>query len=81
MRDLDSIDSELRLITAVRCTIREQVIELSSRKVDELSSGRRPPASRRPQRFGDSRLDENVLAVWQAVTGSIQVPRTSVYAG
>jgi hypothetical protein len=32
MRDLDSIDSELRLITAVRRTIREQVIEPSSRQ-------------------------------------------------
>jgi hypothetical protein len=39
---------------------------------------RRPPAPRRPQRFGDSRLDESVLAVWQAVTGSIPVSRTRV---
>jgi hypothetical protein len=36
-----------------------------------------PPASRRPQRFGDSRLGESVLAVWQAVTDSIPVPRTN----
>ncbi len=34
--------------------------------------------SRPPQRFGDSRLGESVLAVWQAVTDSIPVPRTSV---
>ena len=39
---------------------------------------RRPPASRQPQRFGDSRLDESVLAVWQAVNGSIPVSRTRV---
>jgi hypothetical protein len=39
VRDLDTIDSELRLLAAVRRTIREQVIEPSSRKVDELSSG------------------------------------------
>ena len=32
MRDLDTIDSQLRLITAVRRTIREQVIEPSSRQ-------------------------------------------------
>jgi hypothetical protein len=31
----------------------------------------------RPQRFGDSRLGEGVLAVWQAVTDSIPVPRTN----
>jgi hypothetical protein len=31
MRDLDTIDCELRLITAVRRTIREQGIEPSSR--------------------------------------------------
>ena len=37
-----------------------------------------PPVSRRPQRFGDSRLGESILAVWQAVTDSIQVPRTRV---
>jgi hypothetical protein len=36
--------------------------------------------SRAPQRFGDSRLGESVLAVWQAVTDSIPVSRTSVYA-
>jgi len=38
---------------------------------------RRLPASRRPQRFGDSRLGESVLAVWQAVTDSIPVLRTN----
>jgi hypothetical protein len=36
VRDLDTIDSELRLITAVRRTIREHGGELSSRQVDEL---------------------------------------------
>ena len=39
-----------------------------------------PPASRRPQRFGDSRLGEGVLAVWRAATDSIPVPRTSACA-
>jgi hypothetical protein len=36
VRDLDTIDSELRLITAVRRTIREHGGEPSSRQVDEL---------------------------------------------
>ena len=36
MRDLDTIDSEPRLITAVRRTIREHGGEPSSRQVDEL---------------------------------------------
>jgi hypothetical protein len=67
MRDLETIDSELRLLAAVRRSIREHGGEPSSCQVDELSSGRRPPASRRPQRFGDSRLGGSVLAVWQAV--------------
>jgi hypothetical protein len=39
------------------------------------------PVATRPQRFGDSRLGESVLAVWQAVTDSIPVPRTTVCAG
>jgi hypothetical protein len=62
MRDLEVIDSELRLLAAVRWSIREHGGEPSSRQVDGLSSGRRPPASRRPQRFGDSRLVESRLA-------------------
>jgi hypothetical protein len=36
MRDLDTIDSELRLLAAVRRTIRENGGEPSSRHVDEL---------------------------------------------
>ena len=36
--------------------------------------------SRAPQRFGDSRLGEGVLAVWQAVTDSIPVSRTTICA-
>ena len=35
-RDLDTIDSELRLLAAVRWSIREHGGELSSRLVDEL---------------------------------------------
>jgi hypothetical protein len=37
------------------------------------------PVATGPQRFGDSRLGESVLAVWQAVTDSIPVSRTDVY--
>jgi hypothetical protein len=36
MRDLDAIDSELRLIAAVRRSIREHGGQPSSRHVDEL---------------------------------------------
>ena len=36
MRDLDPIDSELRLLAAVRWSIREHGGEPSSRQVDEL---------------------------------------------
>jgi hypothetical protein len=36
MRDLDTIDSELRLLAAVRWSIREHGGEPSSRQVDEL---------------------------------------------
>ena len=36
MRDFDTIDSELRLLAAVRRYVREHGIELSSRHVDEL---------------------------------------------
>jgi hypothetical protein len=36
MRDLDTIDSELRLLAAVRRSIREHGDESSSRQVDEL---------------------------------------------
>jgi hypothetical protein len=44
MRDLDTIDSELRLITAVRRTIREQGIEPSSRQSRRIVE-RATPAS------------------------------------
>jgi hypothetical protein len=36
MRDVDTIDSELRLLAAVRRSIREHGGESSSRQVDEL---------------------------------------------
>jgi len=36
MRDLDTVDSELRLLAAVRRSIREHGGEPSSRQVDEL---------------------------------------------
>ena len=36
MRDLDTIDSELRLLAAVRWSIREHGGEPSSRQIDEL---------------------------------------------
>ena len=36
MRDLDTIDSELRLLAAVRRSIREHGDESSSSQVDEL---------------------------------------------
>lgn len=36
MRDLDTIDAELRLLAAVRRSIREHGGEPSSRQVDEL---------------------------------------------
>jgi hypothetical protein len=36
MRDRDTVDAELRLLAAVRRSIREQGCEPSSRQVDEL---------------------------------------------
>jgi hypothetical protein len=56
VRDLDTIDSELRLLAAVRRSIREHGVEPSSRQVDELlderaeltGSGPRYPASLSP---------------------------------
>ena len=39
MRDLDTIDSELRLLAAVRWSIREHGGEPSSRQVDEFTLG------------------------------------------
>jgi hypothetical protein len=41
MRDLDTIDSELRLLAAVRRSIREHGGEPSSRQIDELPPRRR----------------------------------------
>ncbi len=41
MRDLDTIDSELRLLAAVRWSIREHGGEPSSRQVDALLDERR----------------------------------------
>jgi hypothetical protein len=38
MRDLDTIDSELRLLAAVRRSIREHGREPSSRQVDDCST-------------------------------------------
>jgi len=47
MRDLDTIDSELRLLAVVRWSIREHGGEPSSRQVDELLDWRRE-LTRRP---------------------------------
>jgi hypothetical protein len=41
MRELDTIDSELRLLAAVRWSIREHGGEPSSRQVDELLDERK----------------------------------------
>ena len=46
MRDLDTIDSELRLLVAVRWSIREHAGEPSSRQVDELLDERFSAPSR-----------------------------------
>ena len=40
VRDLDTVDFELRLLAAVRRSIREHGVEPSSRQVDELLDGR-----------------------------------------
>jgi hypothetical protein len=40
MRDRDTIDAELRLLAAVRRSIREQGVEPSGRQVDELRDER-----------------------------------------
>ncbi|MGB7868322.1 MAG: hypothetical protein WBM01_08605 [Mycobacterium sp.] len=40
MRDLDTVDFELRLLAAVRRSNREHGVEPSSRQVDELLDGR-----------------------------------------
>ena len=47
MRDLDTIDSELRLLAAVRWSIREHGGEPSSRQVDELFDERLAHRGRR----------------------------------
>jgi len=47
MRDLDTIDSELRLLAAVRWSIREHGGEPSSRQVDELLDERLAHRGRR----------------------------------
>jgi hypothetical protein len=47
MRDLDTIDSELRLLAAVRWSIREHGGEPSSRQVDELLDERLAHCGRR----------------------------------
>lgn len=44
MRESETIDSELRLVAAVRCSVREHGGEPSSRQVDELLDER--PAHR-----------------------------------
>ncbi len=43
MRDLDTVDSELRLLAAVRRSIREHGGEPSSRRVDALLDERNQP--------------------------------------
>jgi hypothetical protein len=40
MRDIDTIDSELRLLAAMRWSIREHGGEPSSRQLDELLAAR-----------------------------------------
>jgi hypothetical protein len=68
MRDIETIDSELRLIAAVRRSIREHGIEPSSRHVDELLDERL--AHRGPGRRGltpayvacDFKLTEQIIA-------------------
>jgi hypothetical protein len=72
MRDLDTIDSELRLIAAVRRTIHEQGVEPSSRQGRRIVERATPASVQGTTMFGDSRLRASVLAVWQAVTDSIQ---------
>jgi hypothetical protein len=49
IRDLDTIDSELRLLAAVRRTIREHGGEPSSRHVDELLNERLAPRGTAPR--------------------------------
>jgi hypothetical protein len=51
MRDLDTIDAELRLLAAVRWSIREQGGEPSSRQVDELLGWRRELTRRQLMRL------------------------------
>ncbi|HXB86806.1 hypothetical protein [Mycobacterium sp.] len=48
MRDLDTIDSELRFLGAVRWSIRELGGELSSRQVDPLLDERSELAESQP---------------------------------
>jgi hypothetical protein len=43
VRDLDTVDAELRLLAAVRWTGREHGDEPSSRHIDELLDERRSP--------------------------------------
>jgi hypothetical protein len=52
MRDLDTIDSELRLLAAVRWSIREHGGEPSSRQVDELLDERIAHRGRRGEAPG-----------------------------
>jgi hypothetical protein len=52
MRDLDTIDSELRLLAAVRRSIREHGGEPSSRHVDELLDERLTHRGRAGRRRG-----------------------------
>jgi hypothetical protein len=51
MRDLEVIDSELRLLAAVRRSIREHGGEPSSRQVDELLGWRRELTRRQLMRL------------------------------
>jgi hypothetical protein len=51
MRDLDTIDAELRLLAAVRWSIREHGGEPSSRQVDELLGWRRELTRRQLMRL------------------------------
>ena len=55
MRDRDTIDAELRLLAAVRRSIREQGGEPSSSQVDELLVGAYATARWTADRVGQSR--------------------------
>jgi hypothetical protein len=69
MRDLETIDSELRLLAAVRWSIRQHGGEPSNRQVDELLDERNKLAGSQPGRT--PRIDPRFVRVvhrWVRVT-------------